>query len=221
MKIAIIGRMKDKEENIPFNKEYVLNNSFREIFDELGILLIPVISNKNLDEICAMCDGLVLTGSINDVHPKYYNEEPIKEKEYKYDEYPLIKNIVNLFVTANKPILGICAGLQEINVIFGGTLYQKITNHFLGDESTHKAKLNKDSFLYKVYNEESININSYHRQAIKNVAPNFKVTARSEDGIIEGIEKDNIIAVQWHPETLKDIKLFRKFIETFLDNKSN
>ena len=221
MKIAIIGRMKDKGENIPFHKEYVLNDSFREIFDELGILLIPVISNKNLGEICALCDGLVLTGGINDVNPKYYNEEPIKGKEYKYDEYPLIENIVNLFVNANKPILGICAGLQEINVIFGGTLYQRISNHFLEDQSTHKAKLNKDSFLYKVYNEEAININSYHRQAIKDVAPNFKVTAISEDGIIEGIEKDNIIAVQWHPETLKDIKLFRKFIETFLNNKSN
>ncbi len=221
MKIAIIGRMKNKEENKPFNKEYVLNNSFREIFDELGILLIPVISNKNLDEICAMCDGLVLTGGINDVNPKYYNEKPIKEKEYKYDEYPLIKNIVNLFVNAHKPILGICAGLQEINVIFGGTLYQKIDNHFLENGNTHKAKLNKESFLYKVYNKELIDINSYHRQAIKNIAPNFKITAISEDGIIEAIEKDNIIAVQWHPEILKDTKFFKVFIEEFLYSKNS
>ena len=171
MKIAIIGRMKNKEENKPFNKEYVLNNSFREIFDELGILLIPVISNKNLDEICAMCDGLVLTGGIN--------------------------------------------------VIFGGTLYQKIDNHFLENGNTHKAKLNKESFLYKVYNKELIDINSYHRQAIKNIAPNFKITAISEDGIIEAIEKDNIIAVQWHPEILKDTKFFKVFIEEFLYSKNS
>lgn len=213
MKIAIILRMKDKEENVPFNKEYVLNDSFREIFDELGILLIPVISNKNLDKICAMCDGLVLTGGINDVNPKYYNEEPIKEKEYKYDEYPLIKNIVNLFVNANKPILGICAGLQEINVIFGGTLHQKIPNHYLRDGSKHIIEVKGNTLLYDIYSKNTIEVNSYHKQAIKDLAKGFKISAISKDGIIEGIEKDNIIAVQWHPEVVKDMDLFRGIIQ--------
>lgn len=215
MKIAIIERIENYEEDKPFNKRYYLDNSFRKIFDELGILLIPVISEKNLEKVCDMCDGLVVTGSANDVHPKYYEEELIEGKEYKFDEYPLVKNIVELFEKTNKPILGICAGIQEINVIFGGTLHQEIPNHNLKDQSKHNVKLNNDSFLYKVYKENLIEVNSYHKQAVKDLAPNFKVTAVSEDGIIEGIEKNNIVAVQWHPETLYDIKLFKSFIEKF------
>lgn len=211
MKIAIIERIENYEKDEPFNKRYYLDNSFRKIFDELNILLIPVISEKNLDEVVNICDGLVVTGSANDVHPKYYGEEPAKE--YKFDEYVLVKNIVELFYNANKPILGICAGIQEINVIFGGTLHQQIPNHYLRDNSKHNVELVENTFLYEVYEKKNIEVNSYHKQAIKDLAPEFKITAISEDGIIEGIEKENVIAVQWHPEVLEDIKLFSIFID--------
>lgn len=219
MKIAIIERIENYDEEKPFNKKYYLDSCFKEVFDKLGILLIPVISEKNLDEICNMCDGLVVTGSKNDVHPKYYGEKPIANKEYKFDEYPLVKKLVELFYAAKKPILGICAGIQEINVIFGGTLMQDIPNHKLKDQSKHKIKLNKESFLYDVYNEEIIEVNSYHKQCVKSVAPNFKVTAISDDGIIEGIENNNVIAIQWHPEVLYDMKLFEKFINRFFKSR--
>ena len=215
-KIAIIERIENYEEGRPFNKRYILDSSFREIFDELEILLIPVVSEKNLDEISNICDGLILTGSRNDVHPKYYNENPIEQKKYNgFDEYTLVKNIVKLFSLQNKPILGICAGIQELNVIFGGSLNQLIPNHNLKDKSKHKVRLDKKSFLYKVYKNDCIEVNSYHSQSIKDLAPNFKVTAVSQDGIIEGIEKDNIIGVQWHPEVLYDIELFGNFINTY------
>ncbi len=213
MKLAIIERIENDEKDNPFNQRYCLDNWFRKIFDELGILLIPVISEKHLDEIVDMCDGLIVTGSANDVHPKYYGEEPIKE--YKFDEYGLVKNIVELFSNDNKPILGICAGIQEINVIFGGTLHQLIPNHHLRDGSKHKIKIMNNSFLHEVYKSNIIEVNSYHKQAIKELAPNFNITAISEDGIIEGIEKDNIVAVQWHPEVLNDIKIFKEFIDKY------
>ncbi len=213
MKIAIIERIEYCEKHEPFSKKYCLGNHFQEIFDELGILLIPIVSENNLDEICNMCDGLVVTGSVNDVHPKYYGEEPINGKEYKFDEYGLVKNIVQLFSNAHKPILGICAGIQEINVIFGGTLHQQIPNHNLRDQSKHKVELTEGSFLYEVYKNNTIEVNSYHKQAVKDLAPNFKITAISKDGIIEGIEKDNIVAVEWHPEALYDMQFFKAFIE--------
>lgn len=213
MRLAIIERLENYDEEKPFNKRYYLDSYFKEIFDKLDILLIPIISENRLDEICNMCDGLIITGSLNDVHPKYYGQQPIKE--YKFDEYSLVKNTVKLFSDSNKPILGICAGIQEINVIFGGTLNQDIPNHKLKDESKHKVKVTTDSFLYEVYREKLIEVNSYHTQSIKDVAPEFKVTAISKDGIIEGIEKNNIVAVQWHPEALYDMKLFEKFIEKF------
>ena len=73
-----------------------------------------------------------------------------------------------------------------------------------------------NSFLYETYNNDLIEVNSYHKQAIKDLAPGFKITAISEDGIIEGIEKDNIVAVQWHPEVVYDIKIFKSFITKFI-----
>lgn len=216
-KIAIIERIEKYEDGRLCESRYILDSSFKEISDELDILLIPVVSDKNLDQICNMCDGLILTGSRNDVHPKYYNEQPIKEKKYDlFDEYSLVKSIVELFESNNKPILGICAGIQELNVIFGGSLNQLIQNHNLKDKSKHSVKLDINSFLYKVYNTDYIEVNSYHSQSIKDLAPNFNVTAVSNDGTIEGIEKGNIIGVQWHPEVLQDVKLFKKFIEEFL-----
>lgn len=213
MRIAIIERIENYIEDDPFNKRYYLSSYYKEIFDELGILLIPVISENNLEEIANMCDGLVITGSANNVYPKYYGEEPIDNKKYKFDEYGLVKKIVDLFSNENKPILAICAGIQEINVIFGGTLHQEIPNHYLRDQSKHIVKISQNSYLYEIYGKNEIEVNSYHKQAIKDLAPNFNITAISEDGIIEGIEKDNIIAVQWHPEVLKDMKLFRGFID--------
>lgn len=213
MKIAIIERIKNEETSTPFNKTYYLSNYFQEIFEKYDILWIPIVSEKVSEEICEMCDGLLVTGSDNDVYPKYYNEEEIEGKEYKFDEFPTVKKAVELFAKNNKPILGICAGIQEINVVFGGSLNQLIENHNLKDQSKHKIEIKKDSILYDIYKKESMEVNSYHKQSVKDVAPGFKVGAVSSDGIIEEIEKDNILAVQWHPEALYDMKLFEKFID--------
>lgn len=218
LKIAIIERLENEEKKIPFNIRYYLSSSFKQIFDELSVLLIPVVSEKYLEEIVNLCDGLVLTGSPNDIYPEYYGQEPIKGKEYKFDEYGFVQKIVKLFSKVHKPILGICAGIQEINVIFGGTLNQYIPNHDLKDQSTHVVNIANDSFLYEVYRKNRIDVNSYHKQSVKDLAPNFNVTAISEDGIIEGIEKDNIVAVQWHPEIIFDRNLFAKFITKFFND---
>ncbi len=118
-----------------------------------------------------------------------------------------------MFVKYNKPILGICGGLQTLNVYFGGDLNQNILNHKLYDGSTHNIKISSNSFLNNVYKQEVIEVNSYHRQAIRNLASNFKVTAVSEDGIIEAIEDGNIIGVQYHPEKLDNINFFKEFIK--------
>ena len=219
MRIAIIERLDKEEGEEPFEVTYYLNNYYKEIFDKLDILLIPVISENRLEEVCSLCNGLILTGGSNNVYPKYYNEEPIKEKAYDtFDEFPFVKKAVEIFNKANKPILGICAGIQELNVIFGGTLNQSIPNHSFKKYNIdkHEIEIKKDSFLYKVYNTENMVVNTYHSQSIKNVAPNFKVTAVSKDGVIEAIENGNIVGVQWHPEAMYDTKLFGEFFNTFV-----
>lgn len=214
MILAIIERIEDIKEKVPFNDRFYLIKHYKDIFDRLNILLFPIISEKNLDKVCKICDGLIVTGSAIDINPKYYNEEPIEGKNYNIDEFKLDRKAITLFANENKPILGICGGLQSINVTFGGSLYQRIPNHNLLNPK-HKIKIKDNTFLSKIYHDNS-EINSYHFQAIKEVASSFKIAAISEDGIIEAIEKDNIIGVQWHPEEMKDIKFFEMFIQTFL-----
>lgn len=94
-------------------------------------------------------------------------------------------------------------------------LNQKIENHDLKDK-LHRIYVKDDTFLNSVY-KGNTNVNSYHKQSIKNVANQFIISAKSDDGTIEAIEKGNIIAVQWHPEEMNDILFFEKFIKTFFD----
>lgn len=218
MRLAIIGRYEEYINEKPFNKRLYLDYDYKRIFDDLDILLIPVISEKNIEQIATYCDGLVVTGSPNNINPKYYGEKPMARVNYNYDDFPLVRDIVKLFASLNKPILGICAGIQEINVIFGGTLYQDIKGHYLKDESKHIVKLQEDTILFDIYNKKEIEVNSFHRQAIKEIAKGFKISAISNDGIIEGIEKDNIIAVQWHPEVMNNDIVFKKIINKLFNN---
>lgn len=223
MKMAIIARSRYYETNNNLRKEIFIKNYYIECLMKLGILLIPILSENNMEQIVDYCDALLITGGPNNIYPAYYGEQPDSNIEYRIDEFPLVKKAVTLFSKVEKPILGICAGIQELNVIFGGTLYKNIPNHYLTEKTStntmHTVRIEKNSFLYKVYNRESITVNSYHHQAIKDLAPNFSVSAVSSDGYIEGIEKGNLIGVQWHPEIMNDLNFFEKFINEYISKK--
>ena len=216
MILAIVERIENKEGEKFFSTRYYLTQHFKNIFDKLNILLFPVISEKNLEQVCNLCDGLIVTGNKNHIHPKYYNEIPISEEKYKIDEFKLDKKIIHLFHEQNKPILGICGGLQSLNVAFGGSLNQDIPNHYIPNK-THKVKIKNNTFLEEVYHTNHISVNSYHHQSIKEIAPNFTVSAISEDGIIEAMEDNNMIGVQWHPEKVNDLHFFETFIEKYFE----
>lgn len=96
---------------------------------------------------------------------------------------------------------------------FSGILNQKINNHDLKDK-LHKINIKENTFLRYVYNK-NINVNSFHKQSIKDAANGFTISAIAEDGTIEAIEKNNIIAVQWHPKQMGNILFFKNFINTF------
>lgn len=214
--LAIIERTENIENEKPFNNRYYLTQHYKEILEGLDILLFPIISEKNLEKVCELCDGLIVTGSASDIHPKYYKEEPLRTKTYEIDEFKLDKKAIKLFSDAGKPILGICGGIQAINVCFGGSLNQQIENHDLKNE-LHAIAIKENSFLHKTYNQNKINVNSFHHQSVKKVAQGFFVTAYAEDGTIEAIEKDNVIGVQWHPEEMNDLKFFENFVKIFLE----
>ena len=217
MILAITQRYERIDNDDHFKESFGLNKYFKDIFEDLDVLLFPISSTTQLEKVVDICDGLLITGRSIDINPKYYGEQAIHQTNIsnfynKEDELDFL--LIQSFYKANKPILGVCAGIQAINVCFGGSLYQYIPNHTSQSSiNMHNIKLEKNSFLEKCYGTDSMKVNSFHHQAINRVADNFKVTAISDDGIIEAIEFNNIVGVQWHPEKMNDIKFFNEFIK--------
>ena len=161
-----------------------------------------------------MCSGLIISGRDRDINPRYYGEEPLEGLEYPEDSYEdeLDFRLIELFEKSNKPILGICSGLQSLNIYHGGTLKQHIDEHTSKEQLIrHNIDIEEDSFVHSLYGSKT-EVNSSHHQAINKVADGFKVTAVAEDGNIEAIEKGNLIGVQWHPEVDYEIDTFKKFL---------
>lgn len=153
-------------------------------------------------------DGLIVCGGV-DVHPARYGETV--DGAVNMDEARDAAEIalVEAFLKAGKPIFGICRGHQLLNVIFGGTLVQHLPNALehstalAGRDIVHQVIAQKGSIAEKLYGE-SFTVNSWHHQAVKDLADGFCVTLRADDGVIEGYEHESlpIFGVQWHPERM-------------------
>jgi putative glutamine amidotransferase len=179
-------------------------------------------------------DALILTGG-DDINPKRYNQLPHKKTKIMSPIKEEIDfTLIKYFFENKKPILGICLGLQQLNVFFGGTLYQdlpdelNITSHKSPSSTkyiTHPVKVKPESLLYSLVKSTIFNVVSQHHQAIKDLADGFSICAYSvNDNIIEGIEYINnshfVVGVQWHPErNIEDSSSFNLF-KNFLLNLS-
>lgn len=180
-------------------------------------IIIPVLSGDNIAaQYIKMIDGLLFTGG-GDILPSFYGEKTIKEvNSISIERDACEKELFTCAFKIDMPILGICRGIQVINAFSGGTLYQNISSQKDGamnhnnsgmprDDIHHSVSIEKGSMLYSIFKSESIDVNSFHHQAVREAAANFKITALSPDGIIEGIEctdRTFIMGVQWHPEEL-------------------
>lgn len=165
-----------------------------------------------------LVDGLVLAGGA-DVSPEAYGQTPLNDKwkgDPVRDAYEC--ELVQLATSRNLPLLGICRGIQILNVALGGTLWQDINTQVEGtlvhrdwhhyDDNGHDIRLDPDSWASRVYGGAlSLAVNSVHHQAIATLAPSLRATAWAPDGIIEAAESTDpakwIQAVQWHPEWLE------------------
>ena len=214
--IAISGRSVDYKSATSLEKRRLyVNGYFSDVAEGAGFILFPVCSQNGIEEIATMCSGLIIAGRDRDIHPKYYGEEPDPRVNYPEDDYEdeLDFKLIEEFVKLNKPILGVCSGLQSLNVYFGGTLKQHIENHTSDDSLIkHNIIIEENSFLYSLYGKKSL-VNTIHHQAVNKVAEGFKITAIAEDGIIEAVEKGNLIGIQWHPEVDLEYDTFKKFVE--------
>ena len=170
-------------------------------------LVIPVGDESIVRDYVEMIDKLILTGGQN-VHPQFYGEK----KTIESDDYNLVRDEFELALLKealrqDKPILAICRGVQLVNVAFGGTLHQEIEGHWQGLPfgTSHSIETVEGSVVAQLFGKES-QVNSVHRQSIKDLAPNFRVTAVDPRDqtveAIESIDEHRIIGLQWHPEFL-------------------
>ncbi len=197
-------------------------------------VLIPVFSSseKDMEQLLKRLDGVILTGG-DDIHPIHYGEEPKQGLGEVYPERDEMEIALTVeCIREGVPLMGICRGLQILNVALGGDLYQDIYRQIVGRElllhnqniegvfGNHSIDIEGDTFLYDIYQQKIGWVNSFHHQAIRNLSPSLRAIAWSKDGIIEAaIHRDNpkIFGVQWHPEKMWDkdvfsIKLFEYFV---------
>lgn len=219
-KIVLTSRiMKDGEYTYDyFNKDYI------KIITQMGCEVVPALSTQPISAF-ADCDGLIICGGL-DINPELYQQKAHETVKNIIDEVDMLDlKLIELFTRMNKPILGICRGLQILNVYFQGNLYQdlpsideKLRHHSQTEKRTtltHEVKIEPDTRLFDIIGKDKLMVNSLHHQAINKVGLGFKVSAISDDGIIEAIEKDQILAVQWHPEALCEIEEHRRIFKDF------
>ncbi|MBD3306129.1 gamma-glutamyl-gamma-aminobutyrate hydrolase family protein [candidate division KSB3 bacterium] len=196
-------------------------------------LLIPLVEELAVIEwMVSRLNGILLTGGV-DVNPTYYQREPhLNLGTIDSAKDRLECQLTQLALRADIPILGICRGIQMLNVAAGGTLYQDIPaersapvlKHMQDAPMrtlTHSVSIEPGTQLYALIRQERIRVNSHHHQAVQDLAPGFRSTAFSPDGLIEGIEhpaKPFVVGVQWHPEAtyqedMPSQQVFRGFID--------
>lgn len=168
-------------------------------------------------------DGLLLPGGW-DVDPSLYGEpkdEKVGPIDRELDEIEL--RMFNQARERRLPVLGICRGQQVINVALGGTLVQHLDDHDIRGHGrshlAHSIKVDPGSELGQAAGEHHIRVNSFHHQAVKDLARGLRETALGEDGTVEGVESDDglIVAVQCHPEELTtDLPWARRLFERFV-----
>lgn len=181
----------------------------------IPLILPPLHGGLHAAEVLEVLDGLVLSGG-EDVDPAHYGQTPHSTVKDNIDplrdaqEFALFR----LAQTQNLPVLAICRGIQLVNVALGGTLWQdlptdkpKCLPHNQPDgrtARTHSVEITPGSRLERSLGATTIEVNTFHHQSIKDLAPGLVVTALAPDGEIEGVESPEgapwLLAVQWHPE---------------------
>ncbi|HET8910399.1 MAG TPA: gamma-glutamyl-gamma-aminobutyrate hydrolase family protein [Ktedonobacteraceae bacterium] len=198
---------------------YCNNRTYSDAVESAGgiPILIPLLNDlEAVDALLARVDGLLLPGGI-DVQPHLYDEDPhplLGEVDPKIDDLELA--LARWALEKDLPILGICRGLQVLNVALGGTLYQDVNDQIDGTmrhvypdlprtQVIHNVAVEPESLLEQVTGKRSFWVNSIHHQAVKKPGKGVRISGRAEDGVVEAIESTlnhYVIAVQWHPEEL-------------------
>lgn len=193
----------------------------------------PVIlsyKELNADDL-KKCDALLLTGG-DDVHPEFYGEPEREGDKYNRDRDWFEFKLLDIAFAKEIPILGICRGLQITNVYLRGSLVFDIqtvigTNHrkdeTTGEDRLHNVFVLEDSNLFKIVGQREGVVNSSHHQSADRIGDNLRVSAKCDDGVIEGLEWDGderfVLLVQWHPERMRNFEssFSKNLLEAFIN----
>lgn len=214
---------------------FYLGRDYCEALEHFGALplhisLIP--KKEYLRNVLENLDGVLLPGSDTDIDPLRFDEEPhpkLKKVLYIKEETDLL--ILEEAEKLKIPVLGICFGMQALNVSRGGTLYQDIESeipnyikHEQGiplERNSHSINVKSDSLLSSLTNTAKVQVNSHHHQSINKLGSNLKATAQAKDEVVECVEdtrKDRfVLGVQWHPElNWKEDSLSKNIFQSFV-----
>ena len=204
----------------------------------IPVLIPPVFSREQIPTLLERLDGVLITGGGDldpalyqgEEHPRVYGIEPERDS--------MEIHLVRMALEASMPLLGICRGVQVMNVALGGTLYTDLADQMPGalkhdyfpgyprNTLAHAVQVHPQSLLARVLGGTQFEVNSLHHQGIRSVAPSLRVTAHAPDGLVEGVEVDGhpfAVGVQWHPEWLQEYApqqaLFSAFVQSAVRQK--
>lgn len=214
-----------------FEDRHFLTQYYTEAVSFLGgiPIILPSEGTSLAEYYYNFVDGLIFSGG-GDIDPIYFGEDPLRgigEINPKRDLFEL--ELAKIALQGTKPVLGICRGMQLLNIAAGGDVYQDI-KEFTNQEHNqrapkwypfHNVNISEDSQLYKLVGQNKIMVNSFHHQAVKRIGKGLKVVAWSNDNIIEAFEgEDNkkLLGVQWHPECSWEKDRISQAIFDFLIN---
>ncbi|MBR1390767.1 MAG: gamma-glutamyl-gamma-aminobutyrate hydrolase family protein [Lachnospiraceae bacterium] len=226
--IGLIPLYDDEKES------YWMLPGYMKVLEKCGALpiMLPLTDDRDeLEQCMELCDGILLTGG-HDVGPEVYGETatnacgiPCRLRD-QMESY-----LLHGALERDMPVFGICRGVQFLNAALGGTLYQDLPTEYEStvehhmaapyDREAHKVEILPGTILAAILGEGIHSVNSYHHQAIRDLAPGVTLMAVSEDGLSEAIgvpDKKFVMGVQWHPEfSYESNAESRKLVQAFVD----
>ena len=209
----------------------------------LQLPILPGAGTETLANMVCRCDGFLLPGG-GDFLPEWYGQTLLPGLSAEgfsmdWERQKITLELVKMMAASGKPMLGICLGMQIINIALGGDLYQDIPTQ-VPSEISHRGTIVKPedrwqllhgvqtvegSLIRRLTGAGEIRVNSFHHQAVRTPAPGFSATAFAPDGLIETVESDSgrILGIQWHPENLahggmeQGKAIFRWLVESAAD----
>lgn len=213
---------------------FIARNYMRAVVEAGGLpLIIPLVPKRLWPSLAGTTDGIIFSGG-GDVGSLIIGEEPLPGQGEVYPP----RDFQELFLakkalSGNKPVLGICRGMQLLNIAAGGNIYQDLDSQREGvlqhmqtaprSFTSHTVKIRGGTVLSKILGETRLRVNSFHHQSVKEIAPMFVVSALSPDGVVEALECPGhpfAVGVQWHPESLRNrssVRLFSAFVAAVSD----